>query len=163
MEILLNTDVVVAISFALFIGILIYARVPQMVTGMLDARAAKIRADLDEARHLRDEAQALLASYERKQADMERQADEILVQAREEAKTAAAHAQTELERTVARRVRAAEDQIAAAEAAALASIRDKAVTIAIAAAGDILGRTLTADRRDALTDAAIAETGTRLH
>ena len=65
-----NTDFVVSIGFLVFIGIILYYKVPAKITGMLDARAAQIKAELEEARNLRDEAKALLASYERKQKEV---------------------------------------------------------------------------------------------
>jgi len=68
---LANTDFIVLLAFLLFIGILLYAKVPGRITSMLDARAVQIKAELDEARALRDEAQTILASYERKQREVE--------------------------------------------------------------------------------------------
>ncbi len=62
-----NTNFIVLIAFLLFVGVLLYIRVPGMLTGMLDKRAVQIKADLDEARALREEAKTILASYERKQ------------------------------------------------------------------------------------------------
>jgi hypothetical protein len=81
---------VVLIAFIAFIGILIYAKVPAKLTGMLDARAATIKAELDEARRLREEAKSILATYERRQKEVQEQADRIVSQAKEEALAAAA-------------------------------------------------------------------------
>ena len=84
-----NTNFVVLISFILFLGILAYFKVPGMIGKMLDDRAAGIQSELDEARALREEAQTLLASYERKQAQVKEQAERIVAAAQEDAKAAA--------------------------------------------------------------------------
>ena len=69
-----NTDFVVLLAFLLFIGVLVYFKVPGLLAGMLDKRAEGIQSELDEARALREEAQTILASYERKQKDVQEQA-----------------------------------------------------------------------------------------
>ena len=84
-----NTDFVVLLGLLVFIGILLYFKVPGMIGKMLDSRAEGIQAELNEARALRDEAQSLLASYERKQREVQEQADRIVEAAKEEAKAAA--------------------------------------------------------------------------
>ena len=84
-----NTDFVVLIAFLLFVGILVYLKVPGLLMGMLDKRAEGIKTELDEARALREEAQTLLASYERKQKEVQAQADRIVAAAKEEAVAAA--------------------------------------------------------------------------
>ena len=78
MDFLNNTDIVVAIGFVIFVGVLIYYGVPGMLARKLDERAVRIRAELDEARALRDEAQTLLASYERRQKEVRAQAEDIV-------------------------------------------------------------------------------------
>jgi F-type H+-transporting ATPase subunit b len=158
-----NTDIVVAIGFAIFVGILVYYGVPGMITSRLDARAVKIRADLDEARALREEAQALLAGYERKQREVKDLAEEIVTKARAEAEKAAEVAKEDIRRSVARRIRTATDQIEAAEQAAIRQIRDRAVSVAVAAAGDVIRDTMSPADSDALVDAAIAEVRAKLH
>ncbi|MEN8919840.1 MAG: ATP F0F1 synthase subunit B, partial [Octadecabacter sp.] len=80
-----NTDMIVLIAFIIFVGVLIKFKVPGMLTGLLDTRAAGIKSDLDEAKALREEAQTLLASYERKQREVQEQADRIVENAKEEA------------------------------------------------------------------------------
>jgi F-type H+-transporting ATPase subunit b len=158
-----NTDFIVLIAFLLFMGILVYFKVPGLVLGMLDKRAEQIRADIDEARALRDEAQTLLASYERKQREAAEQADRIVAQAREEAELAAVEAKRELERSIARRLQAAEEKIASAEAAALRGVRDQAVQVAIAAAGDVLAKQMTPEDAAQMIDASIKTVDARLH
>lgn len=158
-----NTNFIVLLSFLIFVGILLKAGVPGRITGMLDARAAQIRSELDEARALREEAKTLLAGYERKKKDVQEQADRIVANARDEAMAAAAEAKAELKRSIARRLAAAEDRIASAEKAAVREVRERAIQVAVAAAGDILAKQATSDRAAASIDAAIAEVGKRLH
>jgi F-type H+-transporting ATPase subunit b len=163
MSLLQDSYFVVGISFVLFFAILAYLGVPGRLGAMLDARAAKIRADLDEARRLREEAQSLLSSYERKQKDVERLAAEIVERARADAAAAAEDGKAALERTVARRLKAAEDQIASAEAKAVREIRERAAQIAVAAAAEVIALRMTDGDAGALIDRAIAETARRLN
>lgn len=158
-----NTNFIVLVSFLIFVGILLKVGVPGKITGMLDARAAQIKSDLDEARALREEAKTLLASYERKKKDVQEQADRIVANARDELMRAAEEAKDELKRSIARRLIAAEDRITSAEKAAVREVRERAVQVAIAAAGDMLARQGTAETAAAQIDAAIAEVGQRLH
>lgn len=158
-----NTNFVVLLAFLVFIGIVIYAKAPAKVGGMLDARANQIRADLDEAKALREEARALLASYEKKQKDVQEQSARIVASAREEALAAAAQAKADLQVSIARRLAAAEEQIGAAEAAALREVRERAIAVAVAAAGEVLGKQMTAEGAAASIDAAIEQVGAKLH
>lgn len=158
-----NTDFVVLIAFLIFIAILVYYKVPGMLTGLLDKRSAGIQSELDEARRLRDEAQSVLASYERKQKDVAAQADRILAHAKEEAATAAELAKEDLKKSIARRIAAAEDQIASAQAAAIKDVRDQAVTVAVAAARDVIAKNMTATEGNKLIDSAISEVEAKLH
>ena len=158
-----NTDFVVLVAFLTFVGVLIYMGVPGKVTGMLDARAAGIKADLEEAKALREEARALLSSYEKKQRDVLEQSERIVSQARTEAEAAARQAKDDLKESIARRLVAATEQIASAEAQALRSVREQAVSLAIAAAGDVLTRQMTAQRASESIDAAIAQVDAKFH
>lgn len=158
-----NTDFIVLIAFIVFVGVLIYFKVPGKVAALLDARAVQIKADLDEARALRDEARAVLATYDRKQKDVAEQAERIIASAREEAMAAAAQAKADLAASIARRLAAATDQIASAEAAAIRKVREQAVSVAIAAAGDVLAKQMTADAAAGSIDAAIAQVEAKLH
>jgi F-type H+-transporting ATPase subunit b len=158
-----NTDFVVLIGFLLFLAILFYFNVPAMLGGMLDKRAEGIKADLDEARALREEAQTLLASYERKQREVIEQADRIVAQAKADAEAAAEEAKANLERSIARRLQAAEDQIQSAEDKAVRSVRDRAVEVAIAAAGQTIAAQMGATDANKLIDDAIGEVERRLH
>jgi F-type H+-transporting ATPase subunit b len=160
---LYNTDIVVAIAFVLFLGILGYYRVHTIIFGLLDRRAAAIRGDLDEARQLREEAQQLLASYERKQREVEAQADRIVETAKREAKEAAEQARRDIETSFERRLRTAEDQIRSAEEAAIRSVRNRAVNVAIAAAADVIGKQMKADEANKLIEDGIGHVEGRMH
>jgi F-type H+-transporting ATPase subunit b len=163
MDFLNDTNIVVALGFVIFVGILIYVGVPGLLARKLDERAVRIKAELDEARELRDEAQTLLASYERRQKEVRAQAEDIVTAARAEAQKAAEAAKEEIRRSVARRMQTAGEQIAAAEQAAVRQIKDRAVTVAVAAAGDVLRENIKAAEANRLIDAAITEVGAKLH
>ncbi len=158
-----NTNFIVLLAFLTFIGVLFYVKVPTMLGGLLDKRAAGIKSDLDEARSLREEAQAILATYERKQREVQVQADEIVASAKRDAELAAAQAKTDLAESIERRLKAAEEQIASAEAGAVKAVRDEAITVAIAAAGKVLAEQMTAADKAARVDASIDEVAQRLH
>jgi F-type H+-transporting ATPase subunit b len=160
---LTNTDFIVTLAFLIFLGVLFYFKVPKLIGDMLDKRAVQIRSDLDEARALRDEAQALLASYERKQREVVDHASRIVAQAKEESQLAANEARAALEASVARRLQAAEEKIASAEASALRGVRDRAVQVAVAAAGDVLARQMTKETAAALIEDSIKTVEARLH
>jgi F-type H+-transporting ATPase subunit b len=158
-----NTDFIVLLAFIAFIGILLYYSVPSKVGGLLDARADGIKSDLDEARALREEAKTLLASYERKQKEVQEQADRIVASAKDEAAKAAASAKDEIVSSVARRLASAEEQIEAAQAAAIKDIRNQAVVVAVGAAQDIIAKQMDAKGTSALIDDAIEQVGAKLH
>lgn len=158
-----NTNFVVTLAFILFVGILLYAKVPAKIAALLDARAAQIKAELEEARTLRDEAKTLLASYEKKQKEVQEQADRIVSAAKEEANAAATQAKADLKTAIARRLAAAEEQIGAAEKGAIREVREKAISVAVAAAGDLLSKQMTAEGASASIDAAIAQVEAKLH
>lgn len=158
-----NTDFVVILAFILFIAILIAAKVPGLIGQQLDNRAEGIQKELDEARALREEAQTILASYERKQKEVQEQADRIVTSARADAAAAAEQAKADLETSIARRLAAAEEQISAAEASAVKEVRDQAITVAIGAADQVIAKQMTAASANKLIDAAIAEVGDKLH
>ena len=158
-----NTDFVVFLGLVVFIGILLYFKVPSLIMGMLDKRADDIQSELNEARALREEAQSLLASYERKQREVQEQADRIVAAAKEEATVAAEQARADLEVSLARRMAAAEDQIDSARASAIKDVRDQSVTIAVAAARTVIADQMSASAANDLIEAGIAEVENRLH
>jgi F-type H+-transporting ATPase subunit b len=125
-----NTNFIVLMAFILFIAILMYMKIPSKIGAMLDARADGIRSDLDEARALREEAQTLLASYERKQKEVQEQADRIVANARTEAERSAEASKDDIEASIARRLASAEEQLESARAAAIKDVQNRAVTVA---------------------------------
>jgi len=158
-----NTNFIVTLGFLLFIAVLLYFKVPSILAGMLDKRADDIKSELDEARALREEAQTVLASYERKQKEVQEQAARIVEHAKSEAQAAADQAKVDLEASIARRLAAAEDQIASAEAAAVKEVRDQAVVVAISAARDVISKQMTAAQANKLIDVGITEVDAKLH
>ena len=158
-----NTDFVVLLGFIVFILVLMYFKVPGMIGKMLDARAEGIQNDLNEAKALREEAQTLLASFERKQKDVQEQANRIVENARAEAEAAAKKASEDIKTSVARRLAAAEEQIAGARAAAIRDVRNQAVAVAVGAAQDVIAKQMTAADANKSIDDAIAEVGNRLN
>lgn len=160
---LANTDFVVLLAFILFILVLIKFKVPGLLAGMLDKRAEGIQSELDEARALREEAQTILASYERKQKEVQEQAERIVAQAKTDAEAAAEQAKEDLKTSIARRLAAAEDQIESAQASAVKEVRDQAIVIAVGAANEVIAKGMTAADGNKLIDAAIAEVDAKLH
>ncbi len=158
-----NTDFVVTLAFLVFVGILLYYRVPQIVGGLLDKRAEGIRNDLAEARRLREEAQEIYASYERRQREVKGRADQNVANAKRESSLEAEKAKAELKLSIARRLKAAEDQIASAEADAVRAVRDRAVQTAISAATEILGKQASTETRSAGIDKAIEDVARRMN
>lgn len=158
-----NTDFVVAISFLIFVGVILYMKVPSTLAGLLDKRAEGIQSELNEARALRDEAQTILASYERKQLEVQEQADRIVAQAKESAAEAAEQAKLDLAASIDRRLQAAEDQITSAEQNAVKQIRDEAAAIAISAASEVISKEMSAAKAGNLIDDAIKTVQAKLH
>ncbi len=158
-----NPEFVVIVGFVLFVGLILYLKVPGLLGRMLDQRAETIRKELDEARALREEAQTVLASYERKQAEVQEQAARIVEHARSEAEEAAARAREDLKESIARRMAAAEEQIASARAGAVKEVRDTAVQVAVAAAREVVASKMSAQAGNKLIDEAIAAVEEKLH
>jgi F-type H+-transporting ATPase subunit b len=158
-----NTNFIVLLSFLLFIAVLLKYKVPSVLTGLLDKRADEITATLNDARSLREEAQMLLASYERKQREVQGQADRIIAQAQTDANLAADQAKEALRMSVERRMQAAADQIASAEASAVKEIKNQAISVAIQVANEVMAQRMTAASGNKLIDAAIIEIDAKLH
>lgn len=158
-----NTNFIVLLAFLLFIAVLIYFKVPGMLAGMLDKRAEGIRSELDEARSIREDAQKLLASYERKQQEVKDQAERIVAHAKEEANLAADAAKKDIEVSIARRLAAAEDRIASAQASAVKDVRDRAATVAVAAAREVFAKQMSSQDADRMIDDSISTVGAKLH
>ncbi|MCG6113797.1 MAG: F0F1 ATP synthase subunit B [Mesorhizobium sp.] len=127
-----------AVALVLFLALLAYMKVPGYVSRALDDRAQRIRNELDEARKLREEAQQLLAEFQRKRKEAEQEAEEIVAAATREAESIVTDARQKTEEFVVRRNAVAEQKIAQAERDAVNQVRSSAVDIAVAAAERIL-------------------------
>jgi F-type H+-transporting ATPase subunit b len=150
-----DTTFWVAVSFTIFVLAIIFVKVPAMIGRALDARGESIASQLEEARKLREDAQALLASYERQQREAEDEAQGILDQAQAEAERATKEAQEALAASIARREAQAQDKIAQAEANAVKEVRDVAVEVAVATSRKLIAENLSTAQADALVDNAI--------
>jgi F-type H+-transporting ATPase subunit b len=153
----------VGLCFGFFLLLLVYKKVPATLAAALDDRAEKIRTELDEARRLREEAQALLADYERKQRGAEKEAESIITLAKDEAEALAAETREKLKDSLERRARMAEDKIARAEEQALGEVRTAAVNVAIAAAEQIISKKMTPTASNKLVDQSIKDLKTKLN
>ena len=151
----------VLVAAIVFVAV-VWKPVRKSLIGSLDERAARIRAELDEARRLREEAERLLADYQRKEREAAEEARAIVAHAQEEAERIAAQAAQDLEQALARRQRLAEERIAQAESKAVEEIRAVAVDVAIAAARQVIASETDEQRSGALLDAAIAALPQRL-
>jgi len=158
-----NTNFIVLLAFLLFVGVLFYFGVPGLLAGLLDKRADGIKSELDEAKAIHEEAKELYASFERKTREVKGHANRIVEHARHEAQLAAEQAKVDLEESIARRIAAAEDQIVSAQNSAVKEVRDTAIAVAIAAAGDAIAGSMKDADQQKLLDEAIASVGARLH
>ncbi|HZT27976.1 MAG TPA: ATP F0F1 synthase subunit B [Pseudolabrys sp.] len=138
--VLFEAEFWVAMGFIVFLGLLGYIGVHRKVVQSLDDRAARIRAELEEARKLRDDAAQLLAEYQRKRQQAENEAQDIVAGAKAEAERMALDARAKVEEFVTRRTKLAETKIAQAEAQAAADVRAAAADAAVAAAEKILAQ-----------------------
>jgi F-type H+-transporting ATPase subunit b len=153
----------VAVAFVILMGVFAYVGVHRTVLTSLDHRRDRIKAELDDARRLKDEAAKLLAEYKARHATAEREAEEIISGAKAEAERIAAEAKVKLEDFVARRTKTAESKIALAEAQALAEVRSAAADAAVAAATTILSKSMKASVADELLAKGIDEVRARLN
>ena len=153
----------VAIAFVAFALILVYYKVPRLIAKSLDDRADSIRKELDEARRLREEAQALLTDYQTRHRNVGEEAQAIVAQARHEADAFAQETREALKDTLERRTRLAEDKIARAEAQAVDEVRAAAVDMAVAAAERILREKAAGAGGAALIDQGIRDLKGRLN
>ncbi|MCD0417195.1 MAG: ATP F0F1 synthase subunit B [Rhodopseudomonas sp.] len=153
----------VAIAFVILMGVFAYVGVHRTVLQALDKRRDRIKAELDEARKLKDEAAKLLADYRARRASAEREAQAIVESAKADAERIAAEAKAKLEDFVARRTKTAESKIALAEAQALADVRAAAAEAAVAAAGRILSESVKGNLADDLLSKGIQEVRGKLN
>lgn len=157
-----NPEFWVAVAFLIVVIGLVWKGTPT-VRRSLDERAVRIKTELDEAQRLREDAQRMLAEYQRKQRDALRESEEIIAHARAEAERTAEQAARDLEAALERRHRLALDKVALAESKAVKEVRNTAVDVAISAVRNMLAQGLDAPRKSKLIDDAIAELPQRLH
>ena len=153
----------VAIAFVILMGIFAYAGVHRALLNALDHRRDRIKAELDDARRLRDEAAALLADYRNKRAEAEREAQQIVEGAKAEAEAIATETRAKLEEMVTRRTKLAEAKIAQAESQAVADVRAAAADAAVTAATRILTTTVKGSVADELLTKGINEVRQKLN
>ncbi len=153
----------VAVSVVGFLALLAWKGAGGAIASALDKRSDDIKAELDEARRLREEAQALLASYMRKQKEAEAQAEDIIKQARHDAEVMAANARKDLAERLERRAAMAEAKIENAETQALKEVRGRAADLALDAAQDLLKNGLSAAEKAKLVKSGIASMGDMLN
>ncbi len=151
------------VALIVFLGLVIYLKVPAMVTKGLDDRTAKIRDELDEARRLREEAQSMLAEFQGKRKEAEKEAEEIVAAAKREAAALADDAAKKTADFVKRRTALAEQKIEQAEASALAEVRSSVVDLAVAAAEQLVSGKMSAAKSNDLIKQSIAEVKTKLN
>ncbi|WP_309083602.1 F0F1 ATP synthase subunit B [Chelativorans sp.] len=151
------------IALIIFLGILVYMKVPAMLAGSLDQRAERIRNELEEARRLREEAQQLLAEYQRKRREAEQEAKDLVDAAKREAKLIVADAKAKTEEYVARRTVLAEQKIAQAERDAVNEVRARAVDLAIVAANRLLAEKVDSKTGAELFNQSLSEVKSKLN
>jgi F-type H+-transporting ATPase subunit b len=163
MELLEDPEFWVGVGTLIFLGILLWKKVPALVTSALDARAAAIAKEIEEAQRLRSEAEALLAEYKKKRADAEGEAALILTEAKAEAERYATESRTALDAQIERRGRQAEEKIAQAESQAVAEMRALAADRAIAAAEALIAARLDDKRAADLVKRSLEEIPSKLN
>jgi F-type H+-transporting ATPase subunit b len=159
----LDAEFWVAVAFVAFLGVLIYFGVHEMMVNYIDQRRDRIKAELDEALRLKEEALALLAQYQRKQREAEQEAAGIIAGAGAEAERMMAEAKTKMEEFIARRSNMAETKIAQAEAQALADVRAAAAEAAVSAAQTILTQVVKGEIAERLIVKGIDDVRSRLN
>lgn len=151
------------VALFLFFALIVYLKVPGMMTKALDDRSDKIRNDLEEARRLREEAQQLLAEYQRKRKEAEQEAEGIVSAAKREAEALVKDAERKTEEYVLRRTALAEQKIAQAETQALADVKASAVDLAIDAAQAVIGKKMTGAANGDMFKKSLSELKARLN
>ena len=153
----------VAVAFVILMALFAYLGIHRTVLTALDKRADRIKAELDDARRLKEEAAKLLADYKSKRTSAEREAEEIIANAKAEAERIASEAKAKMEDFVARRTKTAEGKIALAEAQAVADVRAAAANAAVTAASTILSQSVKGSVADELLAKGIAEVRAKLN
>lgn len=152
----------VAISFTIFV-VMVFRKGKAMLMTTLDTRSERIRKELDDAQRLREDAQAVLAECQRRQAEAESEVEQILAYARGEADRIRARAEAEAKASVKRREQQALDRIAQAEAMVLAEVREAVIDVALNATRDVFAQQLARDGKDPLVDEGITSLGRLLN
>jgi F-type H+-transporting ATPase subunit b len=160
---LLEPEFWVAVAFVILMGVFAYFGIHRTLLKTLDHRSDRIRAELDDARRLKEEAAKLLAEYKARGASAEREAQDIIAAAKIEAERIASEAKTKMEDFVARRTKTAESKIALAEAQALADVRAAAADAAVTAASTILSQSVKGSVADELLAKGIVEVREKLN
>jgi F-type H+-transporting ATPase subunit b len=163
MEFIFEPEFWVAVSFFIFLGGVIYLGVHKKVAAALDARAVAIAKELEEAKHLREEAEKVLADYKRKQGDAAKEVEAIISLAKKEAEELAAETRSSMTEHFERRMKLAEDKIARAEAEALREVRIAAADAAVSAAQSVIAAKLTPETADKLVTQGIDALKTKLN
>ena len=153
----------VAVAFVILMALFAYLGIHRTVLTALDKRADRIKAELGDARRLKEEAAKLLAEYKSKRTSAEREAEEIIANAKAEAERIASEAKAKMEDFVARRTKTAESKIALAEAQALADVRAAAANAAVTAASTVLSQTVKGPVADDLLAKGITEVREKLN
>ncbi|MBB3592309.1 F-type H+-transporting ATPase subunit b [Rhizobium sp. BK529] len=151
------------VGLVLFVALVVYLKVPGMMAKSLDDRADQIRNELAEAKRLREEAQHLLAEYQRKRKEAEAEAAHIVAAAEREAEMLTAEAKKKTEEFVANRTALSEQKIKQAEVDAMKAVRSAAVDLAIAAAESVIGKQADSKIQSELFGKAVGEVKTRLN
>ena len=152
----------VMVAFIITVG-LVGKTIVQKISTAMDERSEGIRSEIEEATRLREEAQELLASYERKQRDAVEEARQIADRAKAEAEYLSKKAEQDLKNLLERRERQAKERISQAEVAAIDEVRAAAIDVALEASQRLLAKKMTGSKSDALIDAAIKELPGKLH
>ena len=163
MDIFYNSNFVFLLALILFFAIIIYYGVHKLVFKALDERSQRIRDELDEARRLREEAQKTFADFERRTREVGGQADEIVEHARAEAERAGEKAKQDIQVSIERRLKGADEQIAMAERDAVREVKDRAVQVAVAAAAEVMRDRISTETANGLIKDSIETVGRRLH
>jgi len=156
MEFIFEPEFWVAVSFFLFVGVVLYLGVHKKIASALDARAVAIAKELEEAKRLREEAEKVLADYRRKQGDVVKETKGIIDLAAKEAEILAAETRRSMKEHFERRMKLAEEKIARAEVEALREVRAAAAEAAVTAAQTVIAAKLTPEAADKLVSQGIA-------
>jgi len=152
----------VALAFVVFVA-LIYKKVARFAVRALDERSAQIKTELDEARRLREEAAAVLASYRQKEAEYFQEAESIMEEARKDGEILRARAEEEIKAAMDNRMKQAVERIAQEEARAIADVRNHVVDIALASARSLIADHVSSLSQEELVKLAISDIERKVH